>query len=147
MLVKGRWHEFPGETVRPIIEASVLTADGEWEPVTFLLDAGADRTVLEARLIPLLTPVDALTSLSPQLGGVGGLVGTVQMQTRIRFFRNDGDHISVKGPFAVFTESESSDISLLGRDVTNNFDVIYSHRKSEVLLLHDPHTYVVQVPF
>ena len=147
MLVKGRWHEFQGEATRPIIEASVLTADGEWEPVTFLLDAGADRTVLEARLIPLLTPVDSPAALSPQLGGVGGLVETVQMQTRIRFFRDDGGHVSVKGPFAVFTELESSDISLLGRDVTNNFDVIYSFLKRDVLLLSAPHTYVTQLPF
>ena len=83
MLVKGRWHEFPGETVRPIIEASVLTADGEWEPVTFLLDAGADRKPVQQGDLPGARarsrtegPHAAVRRRDPQRGhGPAGYVG------------------------------------------------------------------------
>ena len=37
-------------------------------------------------------------------------------------------------------------VSVLGRDVTNNFDVIYSFPRREVMLLAPPHTYQVQLP-
>jgi hypothetical protein len=55
--------------------------------------------------------------------------------------------VTVSGAFAVFASPESSDVSVLGRDVTNNFDVIYSFPRREVLLLAAPHGYVVQQPF
>ena len=147
MLVKGRWREFPDEIKRPIIEAQVLTAAGVWKAVAFQLDGGADRTVLEARLLPWLTPLVVPASQMPRVGGVGGLVGITLADTRLGFTRDDGGLVTVNGPFAVFTEAESCDISILGRDVTDNFDVIYSWPKREVLLLAPPHTYVTQLPF
>ena len=52
----------------------------------------------------------------------------------------------VNGPFGVFTDPTSSDISVLGRDVTNNFDVIYSYPKRQVTLLARPHSYQIQFP-
>jgi hypothetical protein len=44
----------------------------------------------------------------------------------------------------ITVEPESGDVSVPGRDVTDNSDVIYSFPKREVLLLAPPHGYVVR---
>lgn len=36
-----------------------------------------------------------------------------------------GRLVSVRGTFHLFAESESAELSVLGRDVTNNFGIIY----------------------
>lgn len=147
MLLRGRWNHFADGAVRPVIDAVVQTANGSWEKVTFLLDSGADRTVLDTSLFYLLAPLVLQEERSLQLGGVGGEVDSQLVQTTLAFARDDGKQIKVNGTFAVFTSIASSDISILGRDVTNNFDVIYSYPQREVLLLAAPHSYTVQLPF
>lgn len=148
MRVEGYWQEFSDGITRPVVEAKVEVADGEWRKVIFLLDAGADRTVFDASFLTELAP-RALPDdqQMPPLSGVGGRADCLIVQTRIVFKRNDDKQVTVNGSFGVFAEAESSDISVLGRDVTNNFDVIYSFPKREVLLLAAPHSYVVQMPF
>jgi hypothetical protein len=146
MRVNGRWHLFKDGVIRPVIKAAVQTPTGSWESVLFLLDAGADRTVFDASFLALLSPL-AVPATQPQvLGGVGGPVGCVFAQTRIAFFRDDGNQITVVGSFGVFTDPTSSDVSILGRDVTNNFDVIYSFPQRQVMLLSPPHNYQISSP-
>lgn len=78
------------------------------------------------------------------MGGVGGKVECFFVQTRLALERHDGELVIINGPFGVFADPRSSDIPVLGRDVTNNFDVIYSFPKRQVLLLALPHSYQVQ---
>jgi hypothetical protein len=52
--------------------------------------------------------------------------------------------VSVRGSFAVFTEKESADLSVLGRDVTNNFGVMYDYPNRVVTLLAQPHFYEIK---
>lgn len=59
MLIKGYWAEFWDGAIRPLIQGEVELPGGGWQEVRFLLDGGADRTVLEARLLPLLAPLPA----------------------------------------------------------------------------------------
>ena len=148
MLVKGYWYEFHDGAVRPVVDIKVQRADDGWEKVRFLLDSGADRTVLDASLLPLLTPLLLPEQRdAPQLGGVGGSVASRLLETRLAFTRDDDKQVTITGTFAIFTEMESTDYSILGRDITDNFDVIYSFPKREVLLLASPHTYATQLPF
>ena len=143
MLVRGWWHTFDDGFVRPVVEGTVQTPGDDWEPVVFLLDAGADRTVLDASVLQLLSTLALPEQRSPQLGGVGGKAQCVFVQTRLGFTRDDGKRVTIQKPFAVFTDPASSDVSVLGRDVTNNFDVIYSYPRGEVILLSVPHSYRV----
>ena len=147
MQIEGRWHPFWDTGIRPIVEAKIQVADGQWKSVMFLLDSGADRTVIDASLLHLLAPLSLPEEESLQLGGIGGNADCQFVQTVLAFDRNDGKQIKVNGTFAVFTNMASSDISILGRDITNNFDVIYSFPQREVLLLASPHSYTVQLPF
>jgi hypothetical protein len=144
MLVKGYWKLHEDGELRPVVDANVQTPDGRWKAVTFLLDAGADRTIIEEGLLFLLGPLVLPADESSKLSGIGGKTDFAFVQTILEFTRDDGKPSTVNGPFGIFTNPENSDLSVLGRDVTNNFDVIYSFPKREVLLLHPPHGYTVK---
>jgi len=144
MRVEGRWHRFKDGVLRPVIDAAVQTPTGTWQSVTLLLDAGADRTVFDASFFSLLSPFALPNAQTPELGGVGGKVGAIFVQTRLAFTRDDGKRVTIQGPFGVFTDLTSSDVSVLGRDVTNNFDVIYSYPQRYVTLLAPPHNYQIR---
>lgn len=147
MRVEGRWHLFDDGKMRPVVDAAVLNAAGNWEKVMFLLDAGADRTLFDATLLSALSPLALPTDESPLLGGVGGRAEAIFVQTRLEFIRDDGKPVTIKGSFGVFTKMTDCDVSVLGRDVTDNFDVIYSFPKRQVTLLAPPHTFIIQLPF
>jgi hypothetical protein len=66
------------------------------------------------------------------------------VNTTIGFTRDDGNVITVRGSFAVFTESDAAELSVLGRDVTNNFSVIYDYPNQIVALLAAPHYYEIK---
>ena len=146
MRVEGRWHLFDDGILRPVVDSFVQTAEGTWQVAMLLLDAGADRTVFEARLLTVLQTLAVPGDEAPELGGVGGKAACIFARTRIGLVRDDGRLVSVQGLFGVFTAVSSSDVSVLGRDVTNNFDVIYSFPRREVMLLAPRHTYQVQLP-
>ena|SRR2546430_5483428 len=55
-----------------------------------------------------------------------------------------GQSITVRGSFGVFLEGESADLSVLGRDVTNNFSVIYDYPNQIIALLAPPHSYEIK---
>jgi hypothetical protein len=139
MRVDGRWHRFQDGVLRPVIDAAVLSPSGLWQNITILLDCGADRTVFDASLLSLLSPL--ASSQIHELAGVGGNVASKLIQTRLAFVRNDGYRVTVEGQFSLLTEIASSDISVLGRDITNNFDVIYSYPQRQVIMLAQPDSY------
>lgn len=139
MRVNGQWALCDDGTIRPIVSGFVQTADGLSVEVPFLLDAGADRTVFSAQF---LNRLQALAVSSPErllLSGVGGPAGSITVETVIGFKRDDGRVVTVRGTFGVFLQYESADLSVLGRDVTNNFSVIYDYPRQLVALLAPPH--------
>lgn len=76
--------------------------------------------------------------------GVGGPANSITIETALGFVRHDGRLISVRGTFHLFAESESADLSVLGRDVTNNFGIIYDYPNQTVALLAAPHYYEIR---
>jgi hypothetical protein len=79
-----------------------------------------------------------------RLVGVGGAAGCINVATAIRFTRDDGQGVTVRGTFGLFTDIESADLSILGRDVTNNFAVIYDYPNRVVALLAPSHSYEIK---
>jgi hypothetical protein len=65
------------------------------------------------------------------------------VQIALEFRRENGQPVLVRGEFAVFTDLEAIDLSVLGRDVTDHFDVIVSRRYDAVLLLAGNHRFQV----
>lgn len=95
--------------------------------------------MFSAWFLHLLRPLAVSEAAQSHLVGVGGPVDSTTIETAIGFIRDDGRPVSVRGMFHVFVESESSDLSVLGRDVTNNFGVIYDYPNQTVALLAPPH--------
>ena len=67
MLIAGEWLICDDGIVRPVVRGEVETADGDWEPVLFLVDTGADRTVLSAAVLSMLD----LASRAPRKRSAG----------------------------------------------------------------------------
>jgi hypothetical protein len=121
----------------------VRLASDRWLEVDFLLDAGADRTVFSARFLHHLRHLST-NSAEIILAGVGGGTESITIETSIGFVRDDGEMVTVRGTFAAFTKLESADLSILGRDVTNNFSVIYDYPQQVIALLAPPHAYEIK---
>lgn len=143
MRVNGDWVPCEDGVIRPIVQGQIRLADGDWLEVPFLLDAGADRTVFSSDLFDLL---QALEIGELRLAGIGGASGAIVISTEVGFTRDDGKLVTVRGTFGVFTDYESADLSVLGRDVTNNFGVIYDYPNRLIALLAPPHGYEIKLP-
>ncbi len=144
MRVNGAWLPGGDGVIRPIVPSAVRLASGEWLEVSFLLDAGADRTVFSSDFLSLLQPLEITGTETILLAGVGGAADSITIETTIAFVRDDGELVTVRGTFGVFTKGESADLSILGRDVTNNFSVIYDHPGQCIALLAPPHAYEIK---
>ncbi len=70
MLISGVWHACDDGVLRPVIPAEVQTQDGSWIKAPFLLDTGADRTVLSADILTALRFPHALAQ--DRIWGIGG---------------------------------------------------------------------------
>ena len=145
MLVLGEWQLFDDGVARPLVRAKVLGLGDSSVPEDFLIDSGADRTVLSAALLARLR----LPSTNPPpgftLSGIGGASEFVTVTTVLEFVRNDGQVAKVRGEFAAFTDPRATDLSVLGRDIMDNFDLIISRRHNEILLLATRHRYRIEI--
>jgi hypothetical protein len=129
-----------------MIVAETLRGDGTWMREFFLVDSGADRTVFSAVFwTQLKLPIDP-NPVGYNVVGISGTADSVLVTTELRFERTDGKPASVTGQFAAFTEAASSDYSILGRDVMNNFDLILSWPRQEVRFLAGNHSYQITSP-
>jgi hypothetical protein len=139
MLIKGEWLPCDDGVLRPVVKGLVLDVRNRPIPEHFLVDPGADNTILGASLLDTLS----LPTLAPLPGlavrGIGGDSEYVVVEAVIRFAREQGDPIRIDGRFAAFASPASSDISILGRDVLNSFDVIISRRSDQVWLIGGNH--------
>src|SRR5439155_16649096 len=77
------------------------------------------------------------------LAGVGGRTAYVVVRTTLTLYAEDGSPARFQGDFTVFTDPAAADMSILGREVLDHFDLIVSRRRNEVLLLAVNHTYQV----
>jgi hypothetical protein len=77
MRVNGEWLICEDEVIRPIVQGMVRLADGQWLEVSFLLDAGADRTVFSADFHSLLQSLEIGGSKRISLAGIGGVTNAI----------------------------------------------------------------------
>lgn len=143
MQFRGEWLLCDDEAIRPIVRARIVTADAQPHDEIFLIDTGSDRTVFRAALVSRLrlTTIPSPPGLS--LAGIGGTSAFVSVAAALELEREDGTWARVRGPYAAFTDPLAADMSILGRDVLDNFDVIVSRPRLEVLLLSQNHQYRV----
>ena len=143
MQVNGEWLLCDDGVIRPVVQGFVRLANGQWYEVPFLLDAGADRTVFSDDFLALLGPLAVSQAEPMKLTGIGGAADSITIETSLGFTRDDGKLITVRGMYGVFAENSGTDLAVLGRDVTNNFGVIYDYPNWTIALLAPPHYYQI----
>jgi len=141
MQISGEWYLCDDGVVRPVIRGEVRTDSGFWQPALFLVDTGADRTVLSAAVLALLHLQPVMTQ--ERLGGVGGVADAVAVETQVRFSREEAGKVVFRGQYAAVTELEALDMSVLGRDITDTFAVIVDRPRDVVCLLGQRHYYTI----
>lgn len=143
MRIVGEWRLFPDGVTRPIMAAEMQSAAGGRVIVRFLVDSGADRTALNAAaLIDLDLPFQD-SAPGDSIRGITGRAPYVTIRSAIEFKTDDGGVAKLRGEFVGLTDPDASDVCVLGRDVTDNFDVILSRRRNDALLLAPTHQYQV----
>jgi predicted aspartyl protease len=141
MVISGMWHQCDDGVVRPVIHAEVRTNDGSWIKAPFLLDTGADRTVFSADILAALGL--SFIRSAEHIGGIGGLVESVVVETQIRLTRENAGKVVFRGQYAGVTEVDALDMSVFGRDLTNLFVVIVDWPQQVVSLLGQRHRYAI----
>jgi len=141
MRVNGEWYPCADGIVRPVLWGEVLASSGAWMRAGFLIDTGADRTVLSGNLLNMLRLPIAGTA--HQLGSLGGLIDPVLVQTQIRLTREDGGKLLLRGTYYGVTELSGLERTLLGRDVLNLFAVIVDQPGNVVCLVSQRHGYSI----
>lgn len=142
MRIAGEWRECDDGVSRPAVIAQIVDTNGQGLVEYFLLDGGADRTVFRVEFLQALgLPSDRPTSAA--LMGVGGVASFVLVSAVMEFTADDGKSAVVRGQFAAFADVRKTDLSILGRDVLDNFDLIVSRQRNEILLLALTHRYDV----
>jgi hypothetical protein len=143
MRIVGEWLLCDDAVIRPIVRVRIVGTDGRSRSDRFLVDSGADRTVFRAALVRGLQLPVSPSSPGLVLVGIGSASACVSVTAVAEFSRDDGGLARVRGEFAAFTDPMATDLSVLGRDVLDNFDVILSRRRDEILLLAPNHQYHV----
>jgi len=141
MLVAGVWHQCDDGIIRPVLQAEILAHDNSWWKAPFLLDTGADRTVLSADVLTALRLPPIKTD--NRIGGVGGVASAVTIETQIRLSHNENGKVLLRGQYVGVSNKETLDISVLGRDITNLFAVLVDWPQKTICLLSQRHHYTI----
>ncbi len=142
MRIDGRWLLCDDGFVRPVIRGEILASDGSWLSAEFLVDTGADYTVISALMLEALRLPPAVAQA--RLGGVGGVANSIVVETQIRFSRETRSKVLFRGQYAAFSQIESLDMCVLGRDVTDLLAVVVDRPHDIVCLLGQRHRYTIE---
>jgi predicted aspartyl protease len=96
MRIDGEWVRFADGEYLPVVRGQVIALDGTPVETLFLIDTGADRTVLTSDVFEQL----GLESIETdeRIVGVGGRVNSVQVATQIWMRREGGLRASFNAP-------------------------------------------------
>ena len=141
MRFNGEWLRCDDGIIRPVIRAEILAGDGGWRAFELLIDTGADRTVISANVLESLN--GQTTVAQDKIGGVGGLVNSVLVDTQIRLSREDGQKATFRSQYAACTEHEDLDMSVLGRDILEMFALIVDRRADVIAIIRGQHYYTI----
>lgn len=142
MEIGGLWVLCQDNVIRPTVIGDVVTARGSIESELFVVDTGADRTILCWSTFQRLGFPPIAPPPTASLSGLGGTTPFVLFRTSVTFMATDGTGVIFHRDFIGVTDP-SLEVSLLGRDFLDDFDVIVSRRRNEVWLLSMNHRYTI----
>jgi len=143
MRFNGKWLVCEDGTARPVVDGGLLDAGGVTLTFPFLIDTGADSTVLSYEAVAYLgTEVEMATG--PRLEGIGSSTPSVALAARFWLLNAAGQTIPFGGRLLGRPYPAGDDFCILGRDLLGHFAVIVDRPGGVVLLLTNPHRYVIQ---
>jgi hypothetical protein len=143
MRITGEWRVGLDGVPRPMAPADLRDRDGRTREVWFLVDTGADRTVLDFDTY-LNLGLDSLPAAGFELEGVGGNTGSVVVRLPLQFLRDDGVFARFNADVLAFTEPTALGMNFLGRDILNYFAVVADYEGRTVCLVRGNHRCVIQ---
>ena len=146
MRIVGEWFACTDGVLRPVLEGYAADVAGGDCQERFLVDTGADATVFTAGFAHRLGLPGRLPPVGVELAGVGGSQAHVLVRTTLTLYADDGSPAHIQGEFSAFIDPAATDMSILGRDVLDHFDLIVSRPRDEVVLLATNHRYRVEPP-
>lgn len=143
MRIEGRWLLCTDGIERPVIDIHLLLADGHLAALPILIDTGADSTVLSYTVVQSLAGYVQPTTPHITAQSVTGSIETSLLNVDIIFTATCGQQVKLKGPVPSFATPASVDLSVLGRDALDHFDLVYSRSQKLIVLLTHPDTFTL----
>src|SRR3954452_16776840 len=91
MVFRGLWATFSDGKRRPMIGAELQKADGTFKGDVFLIDSGADRTIITADLLSDLGCTAYQPTAHPGMIGLGGAANFQFFRSTLRLSAPNGD--------------------------------------------------------
>jgi hypothetical protein len=142
MRIDGRWHRFTDGFERPVIDAQLILPTGQLVPLSLLLDTGADFTVVGYNVAQSLSAFLMPQSL-PGAVGVGGTAPIALLNAVLVFSTADGRQAGFRGPIQALAAPAAVEFSVLGRDIIDRFELVYSRPRGLIALVAPPHTALI----
>lgn len=134
MIFYGRYRIHEG-AFRPFITAYLKRGDNKWTKFSFLLDSGADETFLHYRSLDILDISTDYVKIRDDVGGIGGYgVPYFKYLVDLKLVSKDGNAI-FSGDVNVFLDPNATHFPIFGRDVLDQFTVIFDRFQEKILLL------------
>jgi hypothetical protein len=144
MRIAGTWRTCDDGIARPVLRGVLSGAQGRPLTEWFLIDTGADQTVLSGAVRFRLGIPGRPPDTGYRLMGIGGASDFVLITTQVEFSGDDDQVVRVRGEFSALTDPAATDFSVLGRDVLDKFDLALSRHKDEIWLLTGTHRYRIE---
>ena len=140
MRLNRRWEQTSSGVFVPTIKVEARASDGTWRNASFLIDTGAEISVLRYELLYALQ-LYRETNDGSSLSGLGGGTASMRVATTLRIDRDDGVPVHFHGVFHGLTDPIELDMSILGRDILRHFALIVDRPGLVVTLVAGQHGY------
>lgn len=143
MRISGRWLAGADGIERPVFDGIVAAPGGVQFSVPLLVDTGADLTVLAPDVVHLLAGVVQPTPIATVVGGLGGTQQLYELAVDLLLPTTSGQRARIRGPLPVLVAPGALDVSVIGRNLLDQFTLIYARQQDTLLLLTPPDTFAL----
>jgi hypothetical protein len=144
MRIEGRWLPGPGGVARPVLDGYLAAPGGFQLALSFLIDTGADSTILAPDGAQHLSGVAQPTPTGATAIGIGGALPMHELAVDLLLPTHAGQRARIHGPLPIVLTLGALELSVIGRDVLDQFTLIYDHPQGLLFLLTPPDTYALR---
>jgi predicted aspartyl protease len=143
MRIDGRWLAGADGVERPVFDGYVA-GPSVLLPIVLLIDTGADLTVLAPGVADQLASSIQITPTVTLASGVGGTQQLHEIAVDLLLPTTSGQRARIRGPLPVLLAPGSLEFSVIGRNLLDQFSLIYSRPKGTLALLNPPDSFTLQ---